>query len=40
VKWAEKKYKKRTYGNAYGWLKRVIKSEPLMFPHWAYGFTS
>ena len=38
VKWAKNKYKKTTYGNAYGWLKRVIKSEPLMFPHWAYGF--
>jgi group II intron reverse transcriptase/maturase len=40
VKWAQKKYKKNTYGNAYGWLKRVIKSEPKMFPHWEYGFKS
>ncbi len=40
VKWAQNKYKKRTYGIAYGWLKRVIKSKPEIFPHWEYGFNS
>ena len=40
VKWAKKKYKKRTYGQAYGWLKRVIKSGQRLFPHWEYGFIS
>lgn len=38
IKWARKKYKLRTFGKGFGWLKRVCESTPSLFAHWKYGF--
>jgi RNA-directed DNA polymerase len=38
-KWARRKYKLRSYPQAYGWLKRMIRFYPNTFVHWSYGFT-
>ena len=40
AKWVKRKYKINSYAKSYGWLKRVIKSNPQTFVHWEYGFTS
>jgi group II intron reverse transcriptase/maturase len=39
AKWIQKKFKIRTIAQAYGRMKRIIKSFPTIFEHWKYGFT-
>ena len=38
-KWARRKYKLRSYPEAYGWLKRIMRFYPNTFVHWSYGLT-
>ncbi len=40
AKWLKKKYKIKTFGQAYGRLKQIIKFYPNTFEHWKYGFRS
>jgi RNA-directed DNA polymerase len=39
VRWAQRKYKRyRRYGETLGWLRRIAKRNPSLFPHWEAGF--
>jgi RNA-directed DNA polymerase len=38
-KWLQKKHKIKTFGQAYGRFKQIVKSYPNTFIHWEYGFT-
>ena len=39
MKWARKTYRLVNFAKSYGWLKRVCRSHPNLFVHWAKGYS-